>query len=54
MVLFNHGLRLFETANEPKQFLEITGSHTDGFLATGTRYQEGLNQFISDNLQRSK
>ena len=54
MVLFNHGLRLFETANEPKQFLEITGSHTDGFLATGTRYQEGLDQFISDNLKRGK
>lgn len=54
MIPFTHGQRLFETANEPKQFLEITGSHTDGFLTTGTRYQEGLGQFISDNLERSK
>lgn len=53
MILFSNGQRLFETAKGPKQFLAITGSHNDGFITTGKRYQEGLSQFISDNLKRS-
>ena len=53
MIPFDHGLRLFEAAKEPKQFLEITGSHNDGFITSGRRYQEGLNMFISENLETS-
>ena len=45
---FSHGQRLFEVAREPKRFLEITGTHNQGFIMSGERYEEGLNMFISE------
>jgi pimeloyl-ACP methyl ester carboxylesterase len=42
-----HGKRLFEVAKEPKEFLEISGSHNEGFIISGKRYEDGLNAFIS-------
>ena len=45
---FNQGQQLFEVAREPKKFLEITGTHNDGFIASGKLYEEGLNAFISE------
>jgi len=48
---FNHGQRLFEVAREPKRFLEITGTHNQGFIMSGERYEEGLNMFISEYLK---
>ena len=50
MMPFSHGQRLFETAKEPKEFLEISGSHNEGFITSGKRYEEGLNAFISEYL----
>ena len=44
---FNHGQRLFESAKEPKKFLEITGTHNNGFITSGKRYEDGLHTFIS-------
>jgi uncharacterized protein len=43
---FAHGRAVFEQANEPKAFLEISGDHNAGFLLSGARYTEGLRQFI--------
>ena len=48
---FVHGQRLFETAPEPKKFLELTGTHNEGFITSGTRYEEGLNTFIRQYLE---
>jgi len=45
---FSHGCRLFEMASEPKKFLEISGTHNEGFITSGKRYEEGLNAFISE------
>lgn len=45
---FEHGIRLFKIANEPRRFLEISGSHNEGFIVSGTRYLRGLNIFITD------
>jgi len=45
---FSHGQRLFEMAKEPRKFLEITGTHNDGFITSGKRYEEGLNAFVSE------
>lgn len=42
-----HGIRLFDAAREPKQFLEIEGDHYDGFLTTGQHYIETLEAFIN-------
>ncbi len=47
LVPFHHGRELFEAANEPREFLEIEGSHNDGFLVSGEKYQQELGRFIS-------
>lgn len=46
MIPFSHGQRLFNTANQPKEFLEIKGSHNDGFLVSKEEYVKKLNYFI--------
>ncbi|MGE5238946.1 MAG: alpha/beta hydrolase, partial [Chloroflexota bacterium] len=38
IVPYSQGLELFARAAEPKEFLEITGGHNDGFLVSGERY----------------
>jgi len=48
---FSHGRRLFEMAKEPKKFLEITGTHNEGFITSGRRYEEGLNTFILEYIE---
>lgn len=48
---FSHGQRLFEMAKEPKTFLQITGTHNEGFITSGKRYEQGLNAFISEYLE---
>lgn len=48
LVSFHHGQELFEAANEPRKFLEIGGSHNEGFLISGDDYQKGLRSFISN------
>jgi len=45
---FSHGWQLFEMAKEPKKFLEIAGTHNEGFITSGKRYEEGLDPFISE------
>jgi fermentation-respiration switch protein FrsA (DUF1100 family) len=40
IVPFKFGLELYEAANEPKEFIEIFGSHNDCFLASGDIYIE--------------
>ena len=47
MVSFSHGRRLFEAVNEPKEFLEITGTHNEGFMTSAKRYEDGVDSFIS-------
>ncbi|MEE9399510.1 MAG: alpha/beta hydrolase, partial [Dehalococcoidales bacterium] len=54
VMAFGHGRRLFEVAKEPKKFLEITGTHNEGFLTSGKDYEEGLNTFISTYLGASR
>ena len=39
VVPFEFGLELYEAANEPKEFVEIFGSHNDGFLVSGEVYK---------------
>ena len=46
LIKFSHGKQIFSTANEPKEFLEISGGHNDGFLISGKLYIEGLESFI--------
>ena len=46
IVPFRHGEKLYESANAPKEFLEIRGGHNDGFLVSGAHYTRGLDAFL--------
>jgi len=46
LVPFEFGRRLFEAAPEPKRFVEIDGSHNDGFLFSGQVYRQGLLDWV--------
>jgi uncharacterized protein len=46
IVPFAHGRAIYEKAAPPKEFLEITGGHNDGFLVSGDTYTEGLERFL--------
>jgi len=50
IIPFDHGLRLFEIAREPKQLLELRGGHNDGFLVSGRRYLDRLDTFVAASL----
>jgi pimeloyl-ACP methyl ester carboxylesterase len=46
IIPFSHGQKLFEAASNQKEFLEISGSHNEGFLTSGKHYTIGLRSFI--------
>ena len=47
MIPFSHGRRLFEAAGEPKEFLEIRGSHNEGFIVSADWYEERIASFLA-------
>lgn len=49
---YKFGLKLYEAAKEPKEFIEIFGGHNDCFLASGEIYTEVWEKWlklIADN-----
>ena len=54
VVPFDHGRQLFEAAREPKQFLEISGNHNDGFLVSADRYLRAIDAFLGDVLSSTE
>ncbi len=46
VVPFQHGQALFAVALPPKMFLEIKGSHTEGYRESEGTYCEGILQFV--------
>ncbi|MHC4260728.1 MAG: alpha/beta hydrolase, partial [Planctomycetota bacterium] len=46
IIPFEFGLQLYETANEPKEFVEIFGSHNDGFLVSGEIYEKAWTKWL--------
>ena len=48
IVPFRFGRKLFELANQPKEFLEIHGLHNDGFLLSGEKYTNGIDNFLKN------
>ena len=46
VVSFEFGRELYEAANEPKEFVEIIGSHNDGFLVSGQIYKKAWNKWL--------
>jgi fermentation-respiration switch protein FrsA (DUF1100 family) len=47
IVPFEHGKKLFEALIPPKKFLEISGSHNEGFLESLGKYRAGLQEFFN-------
>jgi fermentation-respiration switch protein FrsA (DUF1100 family) len=46
IIPYAHGRRLFEAANEPKAFLEMTGGHNDGFIFNRPEWIARLAAFL--------
>lgn len=46
LIPFEHGQALYEAAGTPKEFLQIGGTHNEGFIQSGRRYREGLDRFL--------
>ena len=46
IVPFEFGLELYEAANEPKEFVEIFGSHNDGFLVSAEIYKKAWTKWL--------
>ncbi len=46
LIPFEFGLRLYDAANEPKEFIEIFGSHNDGFLYSGQTYRDAWSNWL--------
>ena len=46
IVPYRMGRRVFEAAPEPKEFLELEGSHDDGWLEAGPAYPAALRAFL--------
>lgn len=50
IVPFHHGQRLFQAAHEPKQFLELEGSHNTGFIFMQPIWKKALGVFMEEQL----
>ena len=46
IVPFEFGCQLYEVANEPKEFVEIFGSHNDSFLVSGEIYKNAWTNWL--------
>lgn len=46
------GRTLYEEYDGPKQFMEISGNHNQGFLLTGPAYDQSLDRFFRDVLEK--
>ena len=46
IVPFEFGLELYEVANEPKELVEIFGSHNDSFLVSGEIYKNAWTNWL--------
>jgi fermentation-respiration switch protein FrsA (DUF1100 family) len=56
IIPFEFGLELYHAANEPKEFIEIFGSHNDGFLVSSEIYKNGWKkwlQFLKAGIRQS-
>jgi fermentation-respiration switch protein FrsA (DUF1100 family) len=47
LIEFSHGQRIFEAAFEPKQFLEITGDHNSGLVASAATLEPALDNILT-------
>ena len=53
IVPFRLGERVFQAANEPKAFVEMSGGHNDGFIMSQPDYERALGAFVSGLVMRT-
>lgn len=46
VIPFSHGRKLFESARQPKQFMQLAGGHNGGFLSVRSEYLKAWKAFI--------
>jgi fermentation-respiration switch protein FrsA (DUF1100 family) len=46
MIPYKFGIKLFDAAKEPKKFVQIHGSHNDGFIDSGEKYTSAVDNWI--------
>jgi fermentation-respiration switch protein FrsA (DUF1100 family) len=51
---FRLGEKVYEVANEPKVFIEMTGDHNAGFLMSQPGYERQVGEFLSTYWNRDK
>lgn len=54
VIPFKQGKALFDAAPEPKAFVEITGSHNDGFMTSGRLYTDAVDSFIKMHMEKNE
>ncbi|NBC22157.1 MAG: alpha/beta fold hydrolase, partial [Gammaproteobacteria bacterium] len=52
IVPFHHGRAIYESAGEPRQFLELSGPHNGAHVLSEERYLEGLEDFLEAALTK--
>lgn len=50
LVPYSQGRKNFDTAFEPKDFVELSGTHSEGFKTSGAVYTSGLTDFLRKRL----
>ncbi len=51
MVPFGMGVKLFEAANVPKEFVELDGGHNEGYAVSGKKYINGIAGFTAKHVK---
>ena len=49
-IVFAHGQRLYEAANQPKAFTELRGGHSSAFSEDAAMYEAGVEAFLTEVL----
>jgi fermentation-respiration switch protein FrsA (DUF1100 family) len=52
VIPYDQGKKLFDAANEPKKFVEMSGGHNDGGLDSDSNYQRILKEFIAQHMKK--
>jgi fermentation-respiration switch protein FrsA (DUF1100 family) len=52
IIPYRLGEKLFQAANEPKQFVKLKGDHNNGFMLSQPNYEQALARFINSKSNR--
>jgi hypothetical protein len=50
IVPYQHGRALYDAAKEPKQFLELSGGHNEGFIFVRDSWARALGEFLDEHV----